>query len=110
MNLSHAETNFLPLGFGAFRQGLFLEASRINHACRNNAQNTQDENIMTSVITGGEGSLAIMMTRAKSSDVGIVQSETGTLLLSMQESDLFNDGMLNGLNIGPIFKYEERRL
>ncbi|KAI5867870.1 hypothetical protein GGS23DRAFT_550441 [Durotheca rogersii] len=33
-------TNALALGTDASRGGLFLEAARINHSCRNNAQNT----------------------------------------------------------------------
>lgn len=35
----------LPLGSGAHQGGLFLEASRINHSCRHNAQNTWNANI-----------------------------------------------------------------
>lgn len=38
-------TNVLPLGPGASWGGLFLEASRINHACWSNAQNSWNENI-----------------------------------------------------------------
>jgi hypothetical protein len=40
-----ARTNVLPLGSSARSGGLFLEASRINHSCRHNAQNTWNENI-----------------------------------------------------------------
>jgi hypothetical protein len=40
-----ARTNVLPLGSNARSGGLFLEASRINHSCRHNAQNTWNENI-----------------------------------------------------------------
>ncbi|KAI0836987.1 SET domain-containing protein [Hypoxylon sp. FL0890] len=43
--LGIARTNVLPLGPNSRGRGLFLEASRINHACRNNAQNTWNENI-----------------------------------------------------------------
>jgi hypothetical protein len=38
--LGIARTNVLPLGSNASQGGLFLEASRINHSCRHNAQNT----------------------------------------------------------------------
>ena len=38
--LGIARTNVLPLGSGASEGGLFLEASRLNHSCRHNAQNT----------------------------------------------------------------------
>lgn len=37
-------TNALPLGPGASDGGLFLECSRINHACRPNCQNTWNSN------------------------------------------------------------------
>ncbi|KAK3984905.1 SET domain-protein [Cladorrhinum sp. PSN332] len=40
-----ARTNVLPLGSNARSGGLFLVASRINHSCRHNAQNTWNENI-----------------------------------------------------------------
>ena len=40
-----AKTNALPLGSGATEGGLFLEASRINHACNPNAQNTWNANL-----------------------------------------------------------------
>jgi hypothetical protein len=43
--LSIARTNVFPLGSGAREGGLFLEASRINHSCRHNAQNTWNANI-----------------------------------------------------------------
>lgn len=43
--LGIARTNVLPLGSNAHAGGLFLEASRINHSCRHNAQNTWNENI-----------------------------------------------------------------
>jgi hypothetical protein len=43
--LGIARTNALPLGCGAGEGGIFLEASRINHSCRNNSQNTWNENI-----------------------------------------------------------------
>lgn len=43
--LGIARTNVLPLGSEAREGGLFLIASRINHSCRNNAQNTWNENI-----------------------------------------------------------------
>jgi hypothetical protein len=43
--LGIARTNVLPLGSKAREGGLFLEASRINHSCRNNAQNTWNANI-----------------------------------------------------------------
>jgi hypothetical protein len=39
-SLGIARTNVLPLGSGARKGGLFLQASRINHSCRRNAQNT----------------------------------------------------------------------
>lgn len=44
-SLGIARTNVLPLGSNARSGGLFLEASRINHSCRHNAQNTWNENI-----------------------------------------------------------------
>ncbi len=44
-SLGIARTNVLPLGSSASSGGLFLEASRINHSCRQNAQNTLNENI-----------------------------------------------------------------
>jgi hypothetical protein len=44
-SLGIARTNVLPLGSNASSGGLFLEASRINHSCRHNAQNTWNENI-----------------------------------------------------------------
>ena len=40
-----ARTNVLPLGCDAREGGLFLEASRINHSCRQHAQNTWNANI-----------------------------------------------------------------
>jgi hypothetical protein len=43
--LGIARTNVLPLGSEAREGGLFLEASRINHSCRHNAQNTWNANI-----------------------------------------------------------------
>lgn len=43
--LGIARTNVLPLGSKSNSGGLFLEASRINHSCRHNAQNTWNENI-----------------------------------------------------------------
>lgn len=44
-SLGIVRTNVLPLGSSASSGGLFLEASRINHSCRHNAQNTWNENI-----------------------------------------------------------------
>jgi len=38
--LGIARTNAFPLGFSAMGGGIFLEASRINHSCRHNSQNT----------------------------------------------------------------------
>jgi hypothetical protein len=38
--LGIARTNILPLGAAAVEGGLFLQASRFNHACSHNAQNT----------------------------------------------------------------------
>lgn len=38
--LGITRTNALPLGADASEGGVFLEASRINHSCRQNAQNT----------------------------------------------------------------------
>lgn len=38
--LGIARTNGLPLGADASEGGIFLEASRINHSCKHNAQNT----------------------------------------------------------------------
>ena len=43
--LGIARTNVLPLGSEAREGGLFLGASRINHSCRHNAQNTWNANI-----------------------------------------------------------------
>jgi hypothetical protein len=45
LSLGIARTNVLPLGSNARAGGLFLEASRINHSCKHNAQNTWNENI-----------------------------------------------------------------
>jgi len=42
--LGIAMTNALPLGSDAREGGLFLEASRINHSCSHNAQNTWNSN------------------------------------------------------------------
>ncbi|KAH7091539.1 hypothetical protein FB567DRAFT_558400 [Paraphoma chrysanthemicola] len=42
--LGIARTNTLPLGAGSDTGGLFLQASRINHACNSNAQNTWNSN------------------------------------------------------------------
>ncbi|KAF1845543.1 SET domain-containing protein [Cucurbitaria berberidis CBS 394.84] len=42
--LGIARTNALPLGAGALESGVFLQASRINHACSSNAQNTWNTN------------------------------------------------------------------
>ena len=44
-SLGIARTNALPLGSNTRSSSLFLEASRINHSCRHNAQNTWNENI-----------------------------------------------------------------
>ncbi|KXH60739.1 hypothetical protein CSAL01_09364 [Colletotrichum salicis] len=41
--LGTARTNALPLGSGASVGGIFLDASRINHSCRHNAQNTWND-------------------------------------------------------------------
>ncbi|TEA22535.1 SET domain-containing protein 5 [Colletotrichum sidae] len=38
-------TNALPFGADATEGGIFLEASRINHSCKQNAQNTWNENL-----------------------------------------------------------------
>ncbi|KAI8710891.1 MYND-type zinc finger protein samB [Fusarium sp. LHS14.1] len=38
--LGIARTNALPLGSNAPRGGVFIDASRINHSCKQNAQNT----------------------------------------------------------------------
>ena len=43
--LGIAKTNVLPLGSGAPEGGLFLEASRINHSCSHNTQNTWNANL-----------------------------------------------------------------
>jgi hypothetical protein len=43
--LGISRTNVLPLGSGASEESVFLEASRINHSCRHNAQNTWNSNI-----------------------------------------------------------------
>jgi hypothetical protein len=43
--LGIARTNALPLGSGAAEGGIFLEASRINHSCSHNAQNTWNANL-----------------------------------------------------------------
>lgn len=43
--LGIARTNALPLGSGAEEGGIFLEASRFNHSCRHNAQNTWNANL-----------------------------------------------------------------
>jgi hypothetical protein len=44
-SLGIARTNVLPLGSNNISGGLFFKASRINHSCRHNAQNTWNENI-----------------------------------------------------------------
>lgn len=41
--LGIARTNALPLGSNAAQGAVFLEASRINHACNSNSQNTWNE-------------------------------------------------------------------
>lgn len=43
--LGIVRTNALPLGSNASTGGIFPEASRINHACTQNAQNTWNENL-----------------------------------------------------------------
>ncbi|KAK3364665.1 hypothetical protein B0T25DRAFT_470953 [Lasiosphaeria hispida] len=43
--LGTARTNALPLGPDAAEGGIFLESSRINHSCRQNAQNTWNANL-----------------------------------------------------------------
>ena len=43
--LGISKTNVLPLGPKAPEGGLFLEASRINHACNPNSQNTWNDNL-----------------------------------------------------------------
>ena len=43
--LGIVRTNALPLGSDAAAGGIFLEASRINHACIQNAQNTWNEDL-----------------------------------------------------------------
>lgn len=43
--LGIARTNALPFGSNATEGGLFLEASRINHSCCHNAQNTWNANL-----------------------------------------------------------------
>ncbi|RBR26233.1 uncharacterized protein FIESC28_01016 [Fusarium coffeatum] len=43
--LGIARTNALPLGSNATRVGVFLDASRINHSCKQNAQNTWNESL-----------------------------------------------------------------
>lgn len=43
--LSIVRTNSLPLGYNASEGGIFIEASRINHACLPNAQNNWNESL-----------------------------------------------------------------
>ncbi|SPO02967.1 related to FMP27 Found in Mitochondrial Proteome [Cephalotrichum gorgonifer] len=43
--LGIVRTNALPLGSDASQRGIFVEASRINHACVQNAQNTWNEDL-----------------------------------------------------------------
>ncbi|KAL8356723.1 hypothetical protein RB601_001843 [Gaeumannomyces tritici] len=43
--LGITRTNALPIGSNAATGGIFLEASRINHACLQNAQNTWNEGL-----------------------------------------------------------------
>lgn len=43
--LGIVKTNMLPLGADSPTGGIFLKASRINHACNPNAQNTWNENL-----------------------------------------------------------------
>jgi SET domain len=71
-SLGIARTNVLPLGSKARFGGLFLEASRINHSCRHNAQNTWNENI---------GRLTIHALR----DIEVGQEITITYLASTAE-------------------------
>jgi len=40
-----AKTNALPLGHRSLEAGIFLEASRISHSCKNNAENTWNTTI-----------------------------------------------------------------
>ncbi len=48
--LGIAKTNALPLGPGATESGLFLQASRINHACLPNCQHTWNASISEETI------------------------------------------------------------
>ncbi|XWX00673.1 hypothetical protein V2A60_008774 [Cordyceps javanica] len=50
--LGICKTNALPLGSDATEGGLFLQASRINHSCRHNAQNTWNERLNKITIHG----------------------------------------------------------
>lgn len=43
--LGICKTNALPLGSEATEGGLYLQASRINHSCRHNSQNTWNESL-----------------------------------------------------------------
>lgn len=45
LNLGRTRTNALPLGSNATEYGLFLQSSRINHSCIQNAQHTWNENL-----------------------------------------------------------------
>lgn len=45
LSVGIARTNALPLGSNASEGGLFLIASRINHSCRHNSQNTWNANL-----------------------------------------------------------------
>lgn len=43
--LGRVRTNALPLGSDAIEGGIFLDSSRINHSCIQNAQNTWNEDL-----------------------------------------------------------------
>lgn len=68
--LGIAKTNVLPLGPGATESGLFLEASRINHACLPNCQHTWNASI-------GEETIHAVREIAQDEEITISYSLTG---------------------------------
>jgi len=68
--LGIAKTNTLPLGPDATEGGLFLQASRINHACLPNCQHTWNASI-------GEETIHAVREIAKGEEITISYSHTG---------------------------------
>jgi len=68
--LGIVKTNALPLGPGAIESGLFLHASRINHACLPNSQHTWNANI-------GEETIHAVREIVQGEEITISYSDTG---------------------------------